>query len=253
MAALGRMGVVRAVATGRSLYAFDRDWDPRLELDYLIFSSGLGACHWGPGGAGELLFSHRFERASAEIALSASLSIDRGFFAFEPPPDCHRFLYKDPGAYPPTPGHLKRIEMYKDYGAPYEGSPLGPRGQFLITAPKAEMEEVKAEFERLSPNLSLLYSTSPLGDASLWLEIFPPGVSKGSAARHLARRLSIGQADCLAIGNDYHDLDLLAWAGTAYLAADASEALRGLYQAAPASTEAPLAWLVERLASGRSV
>jgi hydroxymethylpyrimidine pyrophosphatase-like HAD family hydrolase len=89
-----------------------------------------------------------------------------------------------------------------------------------------------------------------MGDAALWLEIFPPGVSKGSAARSLARSLGFVPADCLAIGNDYNDLDLLAWAGQAYLTADAAEPLRGLYPAAPASTDAPLAWLAERLLAG---
>ena len=247
MAELGRLGVIRVVATGRSLYAFDRDWDPRMEMDYLIFSSGLGACAWTPAGAGETLFSHRFEDKAAELALKASLSLKRGFYAFEPPPDCHKFVFKDPENHPPTLGYLRRIELYKDFAAPYEGAPIGPRGQFLITAPSGEMDEVKAEFERLSPGLSLVYSTSPLGDASLWLEIFPPGVSKGSAAKSLSEKLELGPDDCLAIGNDYNDLDLLAWAGTSFLTADAALPIRGMYPSAPDSLSAPLAWLARRL------
>jgi hydroxymethylpyrimidine pyrophosphatase-like HAD family hydrolase len=110
------------------------------------------------------------------------------------------------------------------------------------------MEAVRADFERLSPGLSLIYSTSPMGDAALWLEIFPPGVSKGAAASRLAGSLGLSASDCLAIGNDYNDIDLLAWAGSAFLTADAAEALRPLYRPAPPSTAAPLAWLVERMA-----
>jgi hydroxymethylpyrimidine pyrophosphatase-like HAD family hydrolase len=123
-------------------------------------------------------------------------------------------------------------------------------GQFLITAPTAEMDGVKEEFDKLSPGLSLIYSTSPMGDDSLWLEIFPPGVSKSSAARWLAEKLSIGAHETVAMGNDFNDLDLLAWAGSAYLTSDASPALRPLYPALPASTESPLAHLV-RILSGK--
>jgi hydroxymethylpyrimidine pyrophosphatase-like HAD family hydrolase len=248
---LGRLGAVRAVATGRSLYAFARDWDPRMELDYLIYSSGLGACRWGPKGAGEALFSHRFDQALAQRALDACLSIKRGFYAFQPPPDCHRHVYHPPEGHPPTKGFLRRLEIYREFATPYDGGPLGPRGQFLITAPRGEMGEVREEFERLSPGLSLIYSTSPLGDDALWLEIFPPGVSKGAAAKKLAGSLGLDPGDCLAIGNDYNDLDLLAWAGRSYLTADAPEALRGLHPSAPASTGAPLAWLLGRLLSGQ--
>ncbi|MDR2455114.1 MAG: Cof-type HAD-IIB family hydrolase [Deltaproteobacteria bacterium] len=244
---LGRLGSKRVVATGRSLAAFDRDWDRRMEMDYLIFSSGLGACLWGPDGAGELLFSHRFAPDVCQKALEACLALKRGFYAFRPPPECHLFVHQPPEGRPPTVGDARRLELYRDYATFYQGGPIGPRGQFLITAPAAEIDEVKREFEELSPGLSLIYSTSPMGDASVWLEIFPPGVSKGSAAKWLADKLSFQAADCLAIGNDFNDLDLLAWAGTAYLTADASPALRSLYPALPASTQAPLASLVSRL------
>ena len=252
MAELGRLGTIRVVATGRSLIAFNRDWDPRLEMDYLIFSSGLGGCVWGPDGAGELLFAHSFEPELRDRALSASLALKRGFYAFQPPPECHRFLYHPPEGRPSTLGFIRRIEIYQDFATPYEGRPLGPRGQFLITAPASEMDGVRAEFDKLSPGLSLIYSTSPMGDDSLWLEIFPPNVSKGSAASFLAEKLSLGPKDAIAIGNDFNDLDLLAWAGESYLTADASPSLRSLYPALPASTSAPLTHLVRSLAGNAS-
>jgi hydroxymethylpyrimidine pyrophosphatase-like HAD family hydrolase len=247
LAGMGRAGVVRVVATGRSLFAFRRDWDPRLELDYLIFSSGLGVCAWSPAGPGDLIASRRLPDDRTALALAASLELGRGFFAFEPPPGCHRYVFHDPDRFPPTEGYLRRIELYREFGVRYRGDPLGPRGQFLITAPSAEMPPVRSEFERLCPGLSLLYSTSPLGDKSLWLEIFPPGVSKGAAASDLAGRLGLGPADAAAMGNDFNDLDLLAWASIAFLTADASKPVRHLHPHAPPSAAAPLAWLWARL------
>jgi HAD superfamily hydrolase (TIGR01484 family) len=46
-----------------------------------------------------------------------------------------------------------------------------------------------------------------------WLDIGPPGVSKGSGLAALATRLGIDRADCLAIGDGRNDLEMLAWAG----------------------------------------
>ncbi|MDR1657678.1 MAG: Cof-type HAD-IIB family hydrolase [Deltaproteobacteria bacterium] len=244
---LGRLKVLRVVATGRSLFAFQRDWDRQMEIDYLIFSSGLGVCPWGPQGPGKLLFSRSFTDSQTQAALKASLLLGRGFFAFQPPPECHRYIYLDPDRFAPTEGYLKRMEIYREVAEPYKGQDLGRRGQFLITAPASEMPEVRAQFEKLAPGLSLMYSSSPFGDRALWLEIFPPDVSKGATAQWLAKLLNIDRKDCLAMGNDYNDLDLLAWAGKAFLTADASKALRHLYPLAPASTAAPVAWLADRL------
>jgi hydroxymethylpyrimidine pyrophosphatase-like HAD family hydrolase len=242
---LGQAGVVRVVATGRSLYSFSRDCPADLELDYLIYTSGLGLCRWGPQGPGEHLAGRSLSADQAARAVVAAVRLQRGFFAFEPPPRTHWFRHQEPVGRPPTEGHLSRVAAYADFAAPFEDlASLGPLGTLLITAPKEEMPPVRAAFEREVPDLSTLYASSPFGDPCLWLEIFPPGVSKAQAAQALAADLGLGPQDALAAGNDYNDLDLLAWAGAAFLAADAPPELRTRFPLMPASTDAPLSRLL---------
>ena len=46
LVALGREGVVRVVATGRSLYSARMVLEPEFPIDYLIFSTGAGIFDW---------------------------------------------------------------------------------------------------------------------------------------------------------------------------------------------------------------
>jgi hydroxymethylpyrimidine pyrophosphatase-like HAD family hydrolase len=57
----------------------------------------------------------------------------------------------------------------------------------------------------------------------MWIEVFPAGVSKGSAASWLEDRLGIRRHLTAAVGNDYNDGDLLDWAHTSYVVANAPE------------------------------
>ena len=101
--------------------------------------------------------------------------------------------------------------------------------QILIMAPLDEVDQVENNFNRFCPGLSVLRSSSPFNDGHLWLEIFPPEVSKGRAAASLAQKLGLGPENSLALGNDYNDLDLLRWAGRAFVTQDAPADLTALY------------------------
>jgi hydroxymethylpyrimidine pyrophosphatase-like HAD family hydrolase len=109
------------------------------------------------------------------------------------------------------------------------------------------MPQVRAEFEKLCPSLSLTYSSSPYGDRSLWLEIFPPEVSKGCGAACLAKLLNLNSFDCLSLGNDFNDLDLLKWTKRSLVTLDATEPLPSEFQTVPPSDDSPLSWLVDKL------
>ena len=86
----------------------------------------------------------------------------------------------------------------------------------------------------------MIRATSPLDGESVWLEIFAPGVSKGSAAAWLAARLGVVPAAALGLGNDYNDLELLEWTGHSYVVADAPAALRARYAQTRANGNGPL-------------
>ena len=247
--ALGRLGVARVVATGRSLFAFCKEWDGELKFDFLIFSSGLGLCSWGPLGPGPLLVRHVFNEEEIRQVIGAAEHLGYGYFAFLPPPDNHHFFYRRPVKAPL--GFEMRLKIYAAQNKqwPYENSNLPANlslGQVLIMVPQEEMDAAENKFRRLAPDFSLVRSTSPFGDNCFWLEVYPQGVSKGQAADRLAQMLNLGPEKALAFGNDYNDRDLLHWAGRSFVAADAPADLLALYPAIPKAGEGGLAAVLEK-------
>lgn len=235
---LGRQGWFRVVATGRSLFGFVKAWEPGLELDALIFSSGAGLCLWNHYGPGRFLPGHTFTQAQAALGIKAALSLGRGFYAYHAPPDSHHFFYHRTELVPK--GFQLRIDSYQQQSRPWPGfgkedSAGEGLSQLLIMAPLKEVDHIESEFNRLSPGLSVLHSSSPFRDDSLWLEIFPPGVSKGKAAAALAAQLGLGAEESVALGNDYNDRDLLSWAGRSFVTEDAPAELTGLYPTIPSA------------------
>lgn len=221
---LGLAGWFRVVVTGRSLFGFAKAWEPGLELDALIFSSGAGLCAWDKMGPGPLLKAEVFAVPSARTALEAALSLDYSFFAFQAPPDNHHFHYRRSSRVPA--GFERRLEIFAAQCRPWaERNPDRPEpvSQIMIMVPAPEADQAEAEFRRRAAGveLSVVRSSSPFGDGHIWLEIFPPGISKGRAAAALAAELGLTAERSVALGNDYNDLDLLEWAGRAFVTADA--------------------------------
>jgi hydroxymethylpyrimidine pyrophosphatase-like HAD family hydrolase len=59
------------------------------------------------------------------------------------------------------------------------------------------------------PEFRLIRATSPLDHVSTWFEVFPEGVGKSSAAAWVRDRMGGVVGSCVAVGNDYNDVDLL--------------------------------------------
>jgi hydroxymethylpyrimidine pyrophosphatase-like HAD family hydrolase len=178
-------------------------------------------------GPGPLLDARAFRPPEAEDALHTALDLNFGFFAYLAPPDGHHFYYLAPPGQIPA-GFDKRLKMYAAQGRPFPADFFGPvpadrpvLGQMLIMIPSAEMPRVETELGRKIPHLSRISSASPFGDGYHWLELLPPGVSKGRASAALAERLGLDRSRSVAMGNDYNDQDLLDWAGRSFVTRDA--------------------------------
>ncbi|MDR2613025.1 MAG: HAD hydrolase family protein [Deltaproteobacteria bacterium] len=247
---LGRAGAVRAVATGRSISVFERDREPAFHIDYLISSSGLATSRYGPEGPGELIRSRSFTGEETRLAVELALRTGLGLVLALAPPENHRFLFRPPSSGPPLPGFAARVRNAGDDARPWDGRPEGSFAQLIAMGEPAFIRETMAAFNREAPGLSTVLSSSPYLDGSLWLEVFPAGVSKGLAAAELAASLGLGPGDAVALGNDYNDEDLLRWAGRAYVSSEAPEELRSLFPNMPPAGQAPLAHVAGRLIPG---
>ncbi|MDR2199248.1 MAG: HAD hydrolase family protein [Deltaproteobacteria bacterium] len=245
--AVGEAGGVRVVATGRSVKTFLRDWSRDFELDYLISSSGLALTRWGKEGEGETLEIRSYRPEDAALAVQCSLELDIGFAFCFPPPLAHSFYYKLPEKTPVPRSFEAMINQSDRAPIPWRGESSFPLGQVLLIAQPELMREKAAVFQKRVPNLSFVFTTSPYEDGSLWLEVYPPEVSKGRAAERLAVSLGFGAEDAVALGNDYNDLDLLRWAGMAYISEKGPADLLPLFRNMPPAGKAPLKFVLDEL------
>lgn len=229
LVSLGEQGVVRVVATGRSLYSARRVLDDAFPIDYLVFSSGAGVVEWA---SKDLILAHHM--ASRDALSVAAFLMERrlDFMLHHGIPDNHRFYFYRAGA--GNADFEERCVRYGAFARPWpESTPqLGRVSQLLAVEPAdtaSHFDDIAGTFS----NHKVILTTSPLDHASRWIEIFPATVSKGIASRWLCARLGLDPGHTLAVGNDYNDIDLLEWASCACVVANAPAALRGTYRNVP--------------------
>ncbi len=223
--ALGERGIVRAVATGRSVVGTRKVLPPDFPIDYLIFSTGAGVLDWRTG---ELL---RVTNMSAEdMAFATSVLIARrlDFMVHRPIPNNHEFVYYESGNH--NPDFVRRREKHVMWCRPWDGvSALEGASQLLVIDPIPQSSLLHEELNRLLPAMNLIRATSPLDDVSAWIEVFSRSVSKSLAAQWLAARCGRKAEDVLAVGNDFNDVDLLHWAGTPFVVDNAPAHLHAAF------------------------
>jgi hydroxymethylpyrimidine pyrophosphatase-like HAD family hydrolase len=228
LARLRDKGVVVAIATGRSLYSFQRALaqiriaPSVLPVDYLIFSTGAGIQqisrnqllrHLAISRPDVIRITACFERRQLDYMVHKAI------------PDTHFFLYRSHGR--DNPDFFHRISLYAPFAAPLDpDTPLyGAATQVLAVVPRkgraGQQAELVAQIRAELAGYSVVHATSPLDHRSGWIEVFHHRASKSRAAAWLAAQLNILRSRVTAVGNDYNDLDLLEWAGQGFWVANA--------------------------------
>ena len=215
---IGQLGIVRAIATGRSIYSINTISISHLPVDFLIFSSGAGI---NRHPAGQLIRSTGLQVHQVTQAIEILQMNNLDFMVHRPVPDNHAFSY-----YEATRGNSdfkKRIEIYQQFAQPLEANPDGfdLAAQLLAVVPPDDTRPLMQILRKALPGFSVIQTTSPLDGCSTWIEIFPATVSKSLATAWLAGAFDLGARQTLSVGNDYNDLDLLEWAGSSFVVANA--------------------------------
>ncbi len=222
---LGRMGVTRVLATGRSVFSLLRSVPDPLPFDYLVFSTGLGIARY-PEPKARIIRSQGLNAdETGQIAsLFRDLSLD--FMIHDPLPDNHAFVYDYPSGL--NPDFMTRIGFYENHCRAMENGSFRPgaSSQFITMVPGPSALAVYHEIRERLPSFSVIKTTSPFDGKTMWIEVFPRNVSKGSAVLWLADKLGIHQRNTAAVGNDYNDEDLLAVVGDAYVVENAPDDLK---------------------------
>ncbi|MCD6566236.1 MAG: HAD family phosphatase, partial [Bacteroidales bacterium] len=96
------------------------------------------------------------------------------------------------------------------------------------------------------PGYHVERTTSPLDGKSIWTEIFPRGISKGSGSLFLANKLNISLPDIMAVGNDYNDITMLDWTENSFIVSNSADELCEMYEVVGANEETGLCEAINR-------
>jgi Cof subfamily protein (haloacid dehalogenase superfamily) len=240
---LDAFGIVRVIATGRSIYSLNTVSISELPMDFIIFSSGAGVTQH-PGGQIIRKVSLEAHEVSRAIAILRADELD--FMVHRPIPDNHVFGYFE--STPANADFKRRIDLYSQFAFPLDevSDGFGTATQLLAILPPAGSPRVIETIRKKLPGFNIIQTTSPLDGQSIWIEIFPATVSKGLTVAWLNAEFDIDPGRTLSIGNDYNDLDLLEWTASSFVMENAPEDLKERFPVVASNNESGVAEGIQR-------
>ena len=226
-AELRSAGIPVLVITGRnrrSLLRVDGLWDV---ADEVLFSSGAGLLEESDAAGTERARLNAGELGRILTILDAA---GEDYCILDPVPGNHHFTWKTHRPPVENPDFGARMEIYRPWAKPMPASP-GDASQVLVIRPPGEVPD--AELLNALSEWSVFYSSSPLDHQSLWLEIFPEGLNKGTVLARRCAEKAIPKERVLVLGNDHNDTPMLEWARHGRVVAGAPEQLKSAYQVLP--------------------
>ncbi len=122
-----------------------------------------------------------------------------------------------------------------------EADPARTPMKILIIGDRPRLEAVVRDIDALP------YAVNHVFSETIYLEILPPGVTKGTALQAMAMRLGVPREAIVAVGDNLNDLAMIEYAGLGVAMGNAPEALRSRADAvAPSNDEHGLQEVIER-------
>ena len=229
---LGKRNITRVIATGRSLYSFQKLFTTNIPVDYLIFSTGAGVLDLQ---SQKLLHSSSLYHDDIISIVSYLIKSKTDFMVHREVPQNHHFTYYATGT--DNPDFYRRIELYSPFAEKYSSSAELPSASAQIIAIFPKNLTRYYDVKKGLCDFQLTRTTSPLDGNSIWLEIFPRYVSKGYSADWLCNHLHLERDSTLSIGNDYNDLSLLKYTQHSFVVENAPVELKEIFQTTRSNNE----------------
>jgi Cof subfamily protein (haloacid dehalogenase superfamily) len=123
---------------------------------------------------------------------------------------------------------LEKNMNYIDFVIPIEKAITSDPVQAMFCGPIPRMREALAALAAsgLEEETTVLRTEYPIRDLSI-VDVLNQGCSKGHALERWAGHRGIPRAEVMAIGDNYNDIEMLAFAGYPVIMGNASEELRG--------------------------
>ncbi|MCF6248757.1 MAG: Cof-type HAD-IIB family hydrolase [Desulfobacula sp.] len=223
-----------AIATGRSLESFRKalsdigygDLHSSFPVDYVMFSTGAGILDFY---SQKIIFKRSIPKKGV-VRISRYFDKQKiDYMVHKAIPETSHLLYKSHGQ--TNKDFHMRLDLYNAHAMPLENNAnqFESATQVLAIIPDRPGKKIIVKIQQALSCFSVIPATSPLDHRSLWIEVFHDDVSKSKAADWLCRKLKIEKADVVAVGNDYNDHDLLAWAGRGFVVGNAPDLLKSRF------------------------
>jgi hypothetical protein len=123
---------------------------------------------------------------------------------------------------------LEKNLQYIDFVVPIENALVTDPVQAMFCGPIARMQEALATLGRcpMAKEITVLRTEYPQRDLSI-VDVLNTGCSKGHALERWADYRGVPRTQVMAIGDNYNDIEMLAFAGYPVIMGNASEELRG--------------------------
>ena len=244
---LGDQGIVRAIATGRSLFSFNTVPIPDLPLDFVIFSTGAGVLQCSDG---KIIRKTSLEPEEVRRARNVLKAHRLDFMIHRTIPENHMFAYFRSNHQ--NEDFDRRLDIYGRHAAVLNESPnsFGQASQLLAIVPARQGNRALEAIREELFDFNVIQTTSPLDGESTWIEIFPSTVSKSQTAAWLAEELQIDRQKIASVGNDYNDLDLLEWTPSSYVVDNAPADFKNRFACVSSNNNSGVAEAAHRWLAG---
>lgn len=244
---LGETGIIRAIATGRSLFSFNNVTIPDLPVDFVIFSMGAGVLQYNDR---QIVRKASLEPLEVERATEVLKTHRLDFMVHRTIPDNHMFAYYRSNH--KNDDFDRRVELYSQHAEILieTSNGFGPATQLLAVVPSRNGTAVLETIRNDLIGFNVIQTTSPLDGESTWIEIFPTSVSKSQTTAWLADKLLIEKQQTVSVGNDYNDLDLLEWTDSSYVVDNAPTDLKSRFTIVASNNNGGVAEAAERWLKG---
>ena len=148
---------------------------------------------------------------------------------------------------------LEKHRQYIKFVVPIENALTTDPVQAMFCGPIADMQRVLQVLGNCGLPITVLRTEYPGRDLSI-VDVLNAGCSKGHALERWANYRQITRDQVMAIGDNYNDIEMLAFAGYPFIMGNASEELRGRgWTLTRTNAESGVSAAVEHVLNGKAI